>query len=411
MNKFNSQKFVIFNLKSVRKESIYIKVELVSIQMFSLSFLIADIGTLVMLPYTALLVFVVVYLAYRKYTVCMALRNVPAFTIFDIDLSKVKQNLKIEAMLYNFLLILSGLELLGDLLAGITTISSDLHAFINNSINQSVQSPLDQVGIQITVVTNSLCMVVLTLLPPVVCLFLIVLRRAYLNLPYNRWIRGYTVIILARFVILSALSFVHQISDIAQMLYFPICLIDLIVYIPSCRSFYRLLEGRSFEARWHSTHSEYIAKRRIAIQFFYAQILTVVYFLLVLIDLLTVSILSPLVIVLYRPKYFNEISLGMFPTIILCSSSRSVIVSVFNTITLIQTIVLTLLVFLLSFAYLFVFIGVVIKLVRRQKKYNHINDWVTRPLMEEYRDTFISSNRNYVQRPPFIQAFRTHPLY
>ena len=148
-------------------------------------------------------------------------------------------------------------------------------------------------------------MVVFTLLLPIACLFLIVLRRAYLNLPYTRWIRRYTIIILARFIILLDLSFVHQILDLMQMLYFPICLID---YILICRRFYCLLVGRNFEARWHSTQSEYRAKRRIAVQFFYAQILTIVCFSLVLIDFLTVFILSSLVIVLKKPNFFNKIS-------------------------------------------------------------------------------------------------------
>ena len=380
--------------------------------MTSLSSLLADIGPLIMLPYVALLIFINVYLVYRKYTICMALRNVPAFTILDIDLSKVKQNLKIESMIYNFLLILSGVELSSNLLAGITTVGSDWYnAFIDNSTNKSIQTPLDQVAIQIIITANSLCMIVITLLPPIGCLFLIVLRRAYLNLPYTRWIRGYTACIMARLIILSILSFIHQIEDLAQMLYFPICLIDLLIYIPSCRSFYRLLEGRSIEARWHSTQSEYRMKRKIATQFFYAQIITIVYFSLVLIDFLTVFILSPLVIVLNRPNFFYTISLGLFPTITLSSDCISVIVSMFDLISLFQTIVLVVLVFLLSLTYLLVSIGVVIKLLRRQEKYNHINDWVTKPLMEEYRNTFVDSNRNYTQRPPFIQAFRTHPEY
>ena len=118
--------------------------------MSSLSFLLESLGLLVMLPYTALLVFVIVYLTYRKYTVYVSLRDVPTSTILDIGLSKVKQNLKIDGI--QLPLILSGLELLIVLLGGITTIGSDLYnAFIYNSTNQFVQTRLDQVDKPITV--------------------------------------------------------------------------------------------------------------------------------------------------------------------------------------------------------------------------------------------------------------------
>ena len=347
----------------------------------SLFSLLGDIGPFFMLPYTVLLVFIIAYLVYRKYTVCQAIRNVPAYTILDIDLSKVKLNLKIESMVYNFLLILSGLELLSDLLGGITTIVLDWYnAFIYNATEQSIQTPLDKAVRVTTNATNSLCMIVLTLLPSTGSLFLIVLRRAYLNLPYTPWIRGYTANILARFI------------------------------IPSCRSFYLLLLGRSVEARWHSSLSEYRTKRNIAKQFFYAQILTLVFFSLVLIDFLTVFILSPMVILLNQPLLFNTLSLGLFPHITLSSGSRSHMVSAFDIISLGQTIVLVFLVLVLSLTYILVSIGVIIKLIRRQKKYNHINEWVTKPLMEEYRNT-IDSARYNVQRPPFIQAFRTEPEF
>ena len=139
--------------------------------MSSLSFLLESLGLLVMLSYTALLVFVIVYLAYRKYIVYVSLRDVPTSTILDIGLSKVKQNLKIDGI--QLPLILSGLELLIVLLGGITTIGSDLYnAFIYNSTNQSVQTRLDQVDKPITVAANRLCMVVCTLLLPIACIFL-----------------------------------------------------------------------------------------------------------------------------------------------------------------------------------------------------------------------------------------------
>ena len=34
-----------------------------------------------------------------------------------------------------------------------------------------------------------------------------------------------------------------------------------------------------------------------------------------------------------------------------------------------------------------IFLAILIKLVNRRRKFNHINDWITRPLMERYKAT------------------------
>ena len=46
--------------------------------------------------------------------------------------------------------------------------------------------------------------------------------------------------------------------------------------------------------------------------------------------------------------------------------------------------------------------------LRRRKAYVHVNDWITRPLMEKYR---ADVERHYQRRPPFIQAFRSQLIY
>ena len=52
--------------------------------------------------------------------------------------------------------------------------------------------------------------------------------------------------------------------------------------------------------------------------------------------------------------------------------------------------------------------SIIVKLLRRRKKYIHVNEWITRPLMERYR---ADVERHKERRPPFIQAFRSQIIY
>ena len=60
-------------------------------------------------------------------------------------------------------------------------------------------------------------------------------------------------------------------------------------------------------------------------------------------------------------------------------------------------------------ANLAILISIIVKLLIRRKVYIHVNDWITRPLMEKYRADV--EQRHYERRPPFIQAFRSQLIY
>ena len=362
-----------------------------------------QISPFAMLPHIIMILFINGYLAYRKYQIKIELKNIPNCTVLQIDLSKVKRNLQIESMVYTFLLILSGLEFVSNLFAGIHIIGVDLGNFFVNRFDISETSYGNltySVITQFQIAAYNIFIISLSIFPPIGCLFLIVLRRAYLNLSYRNWIQGYTVCIVVRLIVLLLLSSVYEPVYQIQIFYFPLSLIDFFIYLSCCRSFYRVLRGRSEEARWHSTQSEYRIKRLIAIQFFYGQCFTITCFVLLLINFFTIFLQSLLVIILYYPH-----SLGIFQSVPLSHSTRSIILSIYNINALIQMVLMVSFVVLLALAYLLVSIGIIVKLVRKGRRYNHINSWITRPLMEQYRATFDESFRNREQRPPFIQNF------
>ena len=77
---------------------------------------------LILIPYFILTLCVLGYFVYQKYQVRIRIRNVPPFTIFDLDLDKVKKNLKIESMVYNFILVLIIVEMIANIFWGIAQI-------------------------------------------------------------------------------------------------------------------------------------------------------------------------------------------------------------------------------------------------------------------------------------------------
>ena len=179
---------------------------------------------------------------------------------------------------------------------------------------------------RISDITYDLTNIVASNVLSVGCLFHIVLRRAYLNLPYKHWIKGYTLWIIVKIIskIIIIIWFLHPTSNlIMSFLIYSFGNIEFVVYISCCRSFYRLLKGRTFEAKWHSTRSDYIAKRRISTQFYYAQIYTIFLFSNIgLVYLL--CLIDEFFIIFYQDTdYFNQISIRAFHKDILTSRMQS----------------------------------------------------------------------------------------
>ena len=321
-------------------------------------------------------------------------------------------------MVYNFLVLLCTLELTTVVLSDITVVEDILCILNNLKTENKTENCVIFTGsnnskiYRISDITYNLTNIVAGTVLSVSCLFLIVLRRAYLNLPYKHWIKGYTLWIIAKIILQITTSFLHPISHlIMSILIYPFGNIEWVVYISCCRSFYRLLKGRTFEAKWHSTRSDYIAKRRISTQFYYAQIYTIFLFSMGELLYLLCFIEEFLIILYQETDYFNQISIRAFHKDILTSKVQSSILYIIHYNTVIITISDILLFLTMFLGYFLVCIGIVIKFIRRKRKYKHVNDWITKPLMERYRATLDTPFRRSGQRPPFIQAFRSGPVY
>ena len=373
---------------------------------------INKVASFALIPYLIITVFTIPYFVHQKIQISQRIKNIPATTIFSTDLSKVKKNLKIQSLVYNFIIIISSFEALcclsitfGNMCTSFDYRFNDLVIVrvFNTNTNQSCNY-YGKTGNYIFIQTgNSIPF----LLPILLNLFLIVLRRAYLSVPYRRWIVGYSGYFLFRlvYIILSGYFIVTEFFYFALEL--PFQAFDFYVLLKMSRKFYLLLKGMSEEAKRHSTPQEHKEKQRTTKTFAIFQSITLFAFILGLILVVAESIRDSTHLTngyCFVQYLFpnNPISFTIPENIIHTShiiyEGCSIIIGICNGI-------VGVIAFLLNFAILTL---ILVKLLRRRKKYIHVNEEITRPLMERYR---ADVERHIERRPPFIQAFRSQIIY
>ena len=71
--------------------------------------IIDKVTPFVVIPYMAAALFIILYFAYLQYIVRKKIRNMPS-AIYNVDVNNLKKNLQIKSMVYNFILIISIIE-------------------------------------------------------------------------------------------------------------------------------------------------------------------------------------------------------------------------------------------------------------------------------------------------------------
>ena len=353
--------------------------------------IISKVASFALVPYLIITVLTIPYFVHQKIQNSQRMKNIPAATILSIDLSKVKKNLKIQSLVHNFIIIISSFEALCILLitVGIISTSFDYRLVsplsmrvVNTNTNKSCNFRCQSGTFMFIQASESLVF----LLPILLNLFLIVLRRAYLSVPYRRWIVGYSGYFLFRlvYIILSAHFIVTQFFYFALEL--PFLVFDFYVSFKVSRKFYLLLKGMSEEARLH-WKKEYKEKRRASIIFKIFQPITLFIFSLSLILVVAESIRECTHLTNYHcfiqylfPNYPISFTI---PYNILHASGQIRYYSFI--IGEICSGILGVMAFLSNLAILTL---ILVKLVKRRNKYNNVNKWATRPLMERYRAGF-----------------------
>ena len=353
--------------------------------------------SLLVIPYLLIVSVVLAYILHEKYKI-RKLRNISLSPVYPIDLNKKRKNLQIQSMTYNFILALLLMELISTSLWGVYKFNeAAFHSSLLESINITDTCVMRFEPYSIFLIYESFYIplfilnvstIVFGLIGTVMCLFLIVLRRAYLNLPYNNWIFGYSIYLLSRFLASLVFSSFIRTYYIAGFAYFPLGLVDICIYFRVCRSFYLLLKGRRDEARWHSTRKDFVDKNNIVNRFFYSQVVTIS-MLILLLTYGLVDFISKLVYVSsVNSCVWSYMYFGLFPNLNLSSIiPLSTVSRLGSYASIIEVIFVGLLQLILVLSYLLVCMDIFIKIVRWRRRFRNVNQ-LTRPLIVAYKNRF-----------------------
>ena len=360
--------------------------------MFSI---INNISPLVVIPYMLVALSVISYFAYLKYLIRKEIKHLPA-AIYGVDVNIVRKNLQIKSMVYNFILITSIIEFVTnivietDLLVG-PTIEPE-SPLINVSDSCRVEDiNFEILGRRSTFFysrTRNIAEVVFSEMGILMALFYIILRRMYLNISYHKHIRKYIIYIVFQFVVKSVLLCFMQTYYFGVLLFLPFVLIDGAIYIFASQKFYALLKGMRNAASLHSTKRDYFERKRAVRRFFYAQLVTIFLFLL----LLTVA-LTAFIQVSFRILtgcFLSYITSDLIPTITLSDQVKRLVEHIIYNCRLAQMGILFVVELITVVIYLALCVDIIVKAVTKRRRYSSSNFLLTRPLMEKYRTSLLN---------------------
>ena len=356
--------------------------------------IIYNISPFVITPYILVALFVISYFAYLKYLIWKEIQKLPT-AIYGVDVNNFRKNLQIKSMVYNFILIISIIEFLSnivtetDLLIIPTIEPEDSWINLSNSCRME-QSQLKILGIRSTFFLSrarNIAEVTSSELLILMGLFYIILRRMYLNVPYHRHIRKYIIYIVIQFVVKCVFVSFMQTFFFGELLYLPFSLIDFVIYICASQKFYNLLKGMSNAASLHSSKSEFLQKKQTVRRFFFARLATIVIILLFLIIALAVFIEAAFKIL--TSCFLSYITSDYIPSITLSDQAKEFIENVSYSCFLTQMFFLFIVELITIAIYLALCVNIILIAVRKRRRYNNINFLFTRPLMENYRRSLL----------------------
>ena len=354
---------------------------------------ISNITPVVIIPYILVTMFVISYFAYLKYLIMKEIQKLPT-SIYGIDVNNLKKNLQIKSMVYNFILIISIIEFVSNIvietdLLIIPTIQPE-DSWINlSNYCRMEDSQLKDLEVRSTFFlsrTRNIAEVMCSELFILMGLFYIILRRMYLNVPYHRHIRKYIIYIVIQFVVKCVFVSFVQTFYFGVLLYLPFGMIDFVIYISASQKFYKLLKGMRNAASLHSSKSEFFQKKQTVKQFFYARLVTIVFFLFFLAFALT-SFIQVTLQILTR-CFLSYITSDYIPSITLSDQVQEIIEHIIYYSVQTEVFFLFIVELIIIVIYLTLCVDIILIAVRK-RRYNNSNFLFIRPLMENYRRSLL----------------------
>ena len=356
--------------------------------------IIYNISPIVIIPYILVALFVISYFVYLKYLIRKEIQKLPT-TIYGVNVNNFRKNLQIKSMVYNFILIISIIEFVSnivletDLLIIPTIVPEDSWINLSNSCRMEDRD-LEVLGIRSTFFysrTRNIAEITFSELFILMGLFYIILRRMYLNVPYHRHIRKYIIYIVIQFVVKCVFVSFIQTFYFGVLMYLPFLLIDFVIYICASQKFYNLLKGMSNAASLHSSKSEFFQKKQTVRRFFYARLATIILFLLFLAIALTAFIQG--VFRILTRCFLSYITSDYIPSITLSDQAKEFTEHIIYYCMLTEMFVLFIVELITIVIYLALSVNIILIAVRKRGRYNNTNFLFNRQLLEKYRNGLI----------------------
>ena len=318
---------------------------------------------------------VLIYYVRRRYCLRVEINAISREKLWYLCYQNHVKNLKIKAMISDFIIIIVVLEI------------------INNALNFNLialdfrkdKHRLLQIVLTHLAETSRLCYV------PLLCILLQVLWLSYIHSPYKYTIMKWLAYIVFRYVALYIVfvwAFMYQSSYFImfiEFLYMTVLqifeLLDLVCYLVYSRRFYTHLKSRELEAKFFMEKHNYFESRYLRIHFKVA----------------TILVASALVI-----YYFPGIISRILSIIVTSIPSESIeVLRDSDLIPILEALVLTpmngsvlLYRILINFNYLYVFFVILYKYCKKKQNHGRINDKI-KPLVRDYQDS-IYSRKHYI---------------
>ena len=279
---------------------------------------------LIIFPYIITALIVSSYYIYLKYRLRREIKHLPFSQTVGVELRTVMSRLCLKSTIYNFILFLSLLEIISNILLETSLIAkysynltdtNPVHISNSCTLRDPVLTGISEVSTFLVYFTFSFTINVWTLFPVIMSILYMVLGRLFINYPYWKHIRKYIIYIFIQLLVKTTLFSFVQTLYFSQLLYTPFGVLDTCIYISASRKFYNLLKGNRNAASLHSSRYRYLQTQRMVKHFFYAQIFTLTTFFTLLFPAIIESVLVPISILAYNPCFLNYVSFGIIPDI------------------------------------------------------------------------------------------------
>ena len=351
---------------------------------------------LVIFPYIITASIVSSYYIFLKFRLRREIKHLPYLQAVGVNFSNVLNQLRIKSTIYNFILFLSLLEIISNILLQTSIYvkfnynTSDLkpvHVSNSCTLNDSDLIGLSEISTFLVYFTFRFSTNVWTMFPMILSVFFVVLRQLFINYPYRKLVRKYIIYIVIQFLVKTILSSFIRTYFFSQLLYTPFLVIDICIYISASHKFYNILKGNRNASSLHSPRDQYFQTQRMVKQFFYAQIFTLIIFFLMLIPAIANFISVPISIFAYNPCFLNYVSFGIIPDITIAKHIQDVLINLSPVFLAIEMICLFVVELLFLGLYLLLTVTILMSWIRRRIWNSQRTDLLTRCLMEDYRNS------------------------